>query len=60
MNRPGEKWNTQQIANFFGHSRRHTTNYTVKQPDFPKPIIALSQKTKFWLRVDVERYAMKK
>lgn len=47
---------TAGIAQMLGCSRRHVTNRVTKRPDFPRPIINVSQKTRFWALADVQRW----
>lgn len=44
---------TAEIARIFGLSREHVTDRLIKRPDFPKPAISISQRTRFWRRADV-------
>ena len=44
------------IAAMIGVPRRQVRDVVVKRHDFPKPALALSQKTRRWLLVDVERW----
>lgn len=39
---------TAGIAEMLGRNRRYVTNTLVKLPDFPDPVINLSQKTRLW------------
>ena len=48
---------TMGIAQLLGLTRDYTTDRVIKRPDFPKPRIAISQKTKRWAREEVERWA---
>lgn len=47
---------TKEIAAMLGLTRRYVTNVVVKRPDFPKPAVTLSSKTKRWEEVDVMRW----
>ncbi len=47
---------TAGIASMIGVSREHVTDRVSKRHDFPKPAIALSQKTRRWRRPDVQRW----
>lgn len=51
---------TEGIARILGCTRRHVTNTLTKRPDFPRPIINVSQKTRFWSLTDVQRWAQGK
>jgi predicted DNA-binding transcriptional regulator AlpA len=48
---------TAQIAKILGVSRRHVTDRLVKAPDFPKPTIYVSRKTRLWAEEDVRAWA---
>lgn len=48
---------TAEIAKMFGLNRAYVTDKLVKRHDFPAPVIEISQKTRKWLREDVERFA---
>ncbi len=47
---------TAGIAKLLGCSRDHVTNRVTKRPDFPAPIINVSQKTRYWSLADVQRW----
>lgn len=47
---------TADIAEMLGVCRAHVTNRIVKRPDFPAPVINLSQKLKKWSAEEVTRY----
>lgn len=47
---------TAEIARMIGLSREHVTDRLIKRPDFPKPAINVSQRTRFWRRSDVLAY----
>ena len=47
---------TAEIARMVGLSREHVTDRLIKRPDFPKPAINISQRTRFWRRSDVLAY----
>lgn len=47
---------TAGVAQLLGCSRKYATNAITKRPDFPKPIINVSQKTRFWSLADVQRW----
>lgn len=47
---------TQQIADRLDLERKYVTDKVVKRPEFPKPAIKLSQKTRKWLRDDFEHW----
>lgn len=44
---------TAEIARMIGVTRAHVTNRLIKRPDFPRPAINISQKTRYWRRADV-------
>jgi predicted DNA-binding transcriptional regulator AlpA len=46
------------ISNMLGLSRAHVTGRLTKRPDFPQPIVNLSQRIRRWLRSDVESWVM--
>lgn len=47
---------TEGIAQILGCTRQHVTSRLTKRPDFPKPIINVSRKTRFWALADVQRW----
>lgn len=47
---------TAEIARMIGLSREHVTDRLIKRPDFPKPAINISQRTRYWRRADVLAY----
>lgn len=49
---------TEEISMIFGLSRSHIVGRITKRPDFPKPVINLSQRVRKWLRSDVEAWAL--
>ena len=50
---------TAGIAQLLGVCRRHVTERLTKQPDFPAPIINISQKTRRWSRSQVLEWAQR-
>ena len=50
--------NSEGIAALLGLSRAHVTGRLTKRPDFPRPIINLSQRVRRWLRSDVEAWVL--
>lgn len=56
MNTTTARIDTAGIAKMLGCSRQHVTNRLTKRPDFPAPIINVSQKTRFWSLADVQRW----
>lgn len=55
-----ELLNTKGIADLLGLARTYVTDNIVKRPDFPAPVLEISQKTRRWRKADVERYARPK
>lgn len=51
-----ERINTATIADMLGLEREYVTDRVVKRPDFPAPVLALSQKTRLWLRAEVQEW----
>ena len=47
---------TAGIAAMLGCTRHHVTARLTKRPDFPAPIINLSQKMRYWRTSDVLAY----
>lgn len=47
---------TADIAAALGAQRAYVTDRVVKRPDFPAPVLRLSQKTVKWARADFERW----
>lgn len=48
--------NTEEIAGLLGVSRKHVTDRVVTRPDFPKPVIRLSQRVRKWAEHEVLAY----
>lgn len=48
--------NTEEIAHLLGVSRKHVTDRVVTRPDFPKPVIRLSQRVRKWAQHEVLDY----
>ena len=46
----------QDIAQILGMSKTYVRDRLVKRPDFPRPAISLSQKTRRWSQVDVRSW----
>lgn len=57
-NRCPEFIGTEEISIIFGLSRAHVVGRITKRPDFPRPVINLSQRVRKWLRSDVEAWAL--
>ena len=53
-----ELLNTEGIAMMLSLSRTHVVGRLTKRPDFPAPIINLSQRVRRWLRSDVESWVL--
>ena len=51
---------TKEIAHMLGVCQAHVTNRIVKRPDFPKPVVNLSQRLRKWRREDVLRLVVRK
>lgn len=49
--------NTGEIAQLLGCTRHHVTARLSKRPDFPAPVINVSQKLRAWAKEDVEAWA---
>ena len=47
---------TADIAAALGVQRAYAADRVVKRPDFPRPVLRLSQKTVRWARADFERW----
>jgi predicted DNA-binding transcriptional regulator AlpA len=50
---------TLELSLMWQISRPYITNTVTKQPDFPKPALNLTRKTRRWLRVEVEAWRKK-
>jgi predicted DNA-binding transcriptional regulator AlpA len=50
---------TQDIAQFLGVTRQWVTDSITKRPDFPKPVINISRKTRKWNIEDVFKWSQK-
>lgn len=48
---------TAEIAKMLGLSREHVTDRLTKRPDFPRPAINISRRTRMWRRADVLAFA---
>jgi predicted DNA-binding transcriptional regulator AlpA len=58
LHRRPEFVGTGEIAEIFGLSRSHIVGRITKRPDFPRPVINISQRVRKWLRSDVEAWAL--
>ena len=47
---------TKGIAELIGMSRGHVTNRLTKRPDFPAPVVNISQRTRRWRLKDVQSW----
>lgn len=47
---------TAGIAALIGCTRQHVTGRLTKRPDFPKPFINISRRTKYWRLADVQAF----
>lgn len=54
-----KRLDTAGIAQLLGYSRAYVTDRITKQPGFPKPIISLSRRHRFWSEVDVMQWVQK-
>lgn len=50
---------TQDIAQFLGVTRQWVTDSITKRPDFPKPVINISRKTRKWSLEEVFKWSQK-
>lgn len=50
---------TQDIAQFLGVTRQWVTDSITKRPDFPKPVINISRKTRKWSLDEVFKWSQK-
>jgi predicted DNA-binding transcriptional regulator AlpA len=55
-----ELLSTKGIADLLELNRAYVTDNIVKRPDFPKPVIDFSQKTRRWRKADVMNYRPKR
>lgn len=51
---------TAGIAAMLGLSREHVTDRLIKRPDFPRPVVNLSRRTRRWAERDVVAFAQGK
>jgi predicted DNA-binding transcriptional regulator AlpA len=47
---------TKEIARLLGVTRAHCVGRIIKRPDFPKPVINLSQRIRKWRKDEVYAY----
>lgn len=52
-----ERWDIKSIAEYLGVRPKHTRDKVTKRPDFPKPVVNASRRTRFWLAEEVKRWA---
>ena len=50
---------TQEISQFLGVTRQWVTDSITKRPDFPKPVINISRKTRKWSLDEVFKWSQK-
>lgn len=53
-----EKIDVPYIAADLGLSRKYVADVVVHRPDFPRPVIRLSRKTRRWSREEYERWKL--
>lgn len=53
------RMSTADIAALLGLSREHVTDRITKRPDFPKPFIKVSQRTRYWRTSDILEWIRK-
>ena len=51
--------NIDEMAAQIGVARKHMRDRVVTRPDFPRPALSLSQKTRKWDSYDFERWMQK-
>ncbi|PUE44458.1 hypothetical protein B9Z47_18170 [Limnohabitans sp. 2KL-1] len=51
-----ELMGTKEIARLLGVSQGHCVGRIIKRPDFPKPVINLSQRLRKWRKDEVYAY----
>ena len=51
---------TAEIAAMLRVSREHVTDRLIKRPDFPRPVVNLSRRTRRWAERDVVAFAQGK
>lgn len=51
---------TKDIARMLGISQAHCVGRIIKRPDFPRPVVNLSQRLRKWRREDVMKYVVAK
>lgn len=52
-----DRWDIKSIAEFLGIQPKHARDKVTKQPDFPKPILDLSRRIRFWSAEEVKVWA---
>lgn len=57
MSNNNERWNVERIAAYLELSPKHTREAITKKPTFPKPVVNMSRRTRFWLADDVRQWA---
>jgi hypothetical protein len=48
---------TETAAEYLGVKPKHTREAIVTKPDFPRPVINASRRTRFWSATDVRQWA---
>lgn len=56
MSELSQRWRIVDIAAYFGVKPKTVRENYVKLPGFPKPVINISRKTRWWLSDDVVRW----
>ena len=51
---------TKDIARMLGISQAHCVGRIIKRPDFPRPVVNLSQRLRKWRREDVLKFVVAK
>lgn len=52
-----ERWNVERIATYLGLTPKHTREAVTTKPSFPKPVVNMSRRTRFWSADDVRQWA---
>ncbi|MEO5687124.1 MAG: hypothetical protein ABIR54_07155 [Burkholderiaceae bacterium] len=54
---PIDRWNIEAIASYLGLTPKHTREAVTTKPSFPKPVVNVTQRTRFWSADEVRRWA---
>lgn len=54
-----DRWNVELVATYLGLTPKHTRDAVIKKPDFPKPVVNASRRTRLWNAEDVKQWAAK-